>query len=538
MKKKPLIILGSIVLFVVLVAVALPLLINAEQFRPLVESQAKAALGRDVKVGRLELSLWRGGVVAEQLQISDDPAFNKSPFVVARSLEVGVEMLPMILSREAKVTSVELQEPQITLMKNNAGKWNFDSLGTVPGAKPAKDASAKRIAPPPFTVQDLKISDGKITIVQAGKQRVYENVDLEVKNFSTTSDFPFTVSASAPGGGTIKVNGNAGPLQAGDMTQTPLTAEVEIKDLELAATGFVPAASGIAGRLDYSGKIQSDGKKLHSEGKATTSNLKVSKGGAPAQKPVTLDYASDLDLVGKKGTLIRGDILIGQSKAKLTGDFDTRGEAPLVNARFRGDNMALDQLSGVLPAFGVILPAGTQLQGGTVTTDLQLRGPLDRMVITGPIQVANAKLNGFNLKSRASAVSALAGMPSASDLVIQALNSKLRVAPEGIRADGIQLILPGLGTVSGDGIIGVNNGLDFKMRARLVGGGGLIGGMSALSTLGQSRGEIPFMIRGTTSNPVFVPDLAAAMGSTMKAPVQGVQDVGGMFGGLFGKKKK
>jgi hypothetical protein len=46
------------------------------------------------------------------------------------------------------------------------------------------------------------------------------------------------------------------------------------------------------------------------------------------------------------------------------------------------------------------------------------------------------------------------------------------------------------------------------------------------------------MIKGTTNNPVFLPDMAAAMGNTMKAPVQGVQGVGGMFGGLFGKKKK
>ncbi len=537
MKKKPLVIIGSIVLLLILLVVVLPMLINAEQFRPMVESQAKAALGREVKVGRLELSLWRGGVIAEQLQIADDPAFSKAPFVVAKSLAVGVEMLPMILSREAKVTSLELQEPQITLVRNSAGKWNFDSLGTVPGARAPKDPAKKPVAPA-FTVQNLIITGGKITLVQRGQQRMYENVNVVVKDFSTKSNFPFEVSAHTPGGGSLKIEGNAGPLEAGDMTQTPLSADIEVKDLDLSATGFVPPSSGIAGKLDYQGKIKSDGKKLHAEGKATTTQLRVVKGGAPAQRPVTLDYASDHDLVQKRGTLTRGDILIGQAKAKLTGDFDTRGETIAVNARLQGDNMAIDQLAGVLPAFGVILPAGSQLQGGTVNTDLRIQGPLDRLVTTGPIQVSNAKLSGFNLKSRASAVSSLAGMPTASDLVIQALNSRLRVAPDGIRAEGIQLVLPGVGTVAGDGVIGANNSLDFRMRAQLQGGGGLIGGMSALSSLGQSKGEIPFMIKGTTSNPVFLPDVAAAMGNTMRAPVQGVQGVGGMFGGLFGKKKK
>lgn len=537
MKKKPLIIVGSVVLFLILLVVAVPLLINAEQFRPMVESQAQAALGREVKVGRLELSLWRGGVIAEQLQIADDPAFSKAPFVVAKSLAVGVEMIPMIFSQEARVTSVELQGPQISLVRNRAGKWNFDSLGSVPGAKAPKDANKKTTAPP-LTVQNLVISDAQITLVQGGQQRVYEKVNIVVKDFSTTSNFPFEVSAQSPGGGSLSISGRAGPLEPGDMTQTPLSADIDIKNLDLGASGFVPASSGIAGKLDYQGKLRSDGKKLHAEGKATTSQLRVVKGGAPAQRPVTMDLASDLDLVQKRGTITRGDILIGQSKAKLTGDFDTRGETVAVNARLKGDNMAIDQLAGVLPAFGVILPAGTQLQGGTVNADLHLQGPLDRLVTTGPIQVTNAKLNGFNLKSRASGISSLAGMPSASDLVIQALNSRLRVAPEGIRADGIQLVLPGVGTVSGDGVIGANNSLDFKMRAQLQGGGGLIGGMSALSTLGQSKGAIPFMIKGTTTNPVFIPDVAAAMGSTIKAPIQGVQGVGGMFGGLFGKKKK
>jgi hypothetical protein len=75
------------------------------------------------------------------------------------------------------------------------------------------------------------------------------------------------------------------------------------------------------------------------------------------------------------------------------------------------------------------------------------------------------------------------------------------------------------------------------MRAKLANGGGLIGGMSALSTFGQSRGEIPFLIQGTTQSPLFLPDLAGAMAGTAKAPVQGVQGVGGILGGLFGKKK-
>lgn len=532
MNKKLLIIAGSVVALILVVLVAIPLLVDANQFKPRVEAEAKAALGRDVSVGNLELSIFGGSVVVNDFSIADDPAFSKDRFVTAKSIRVGVEMMPLIMSREIKVTSLTLEEPQISLRKNAASKWNFDSLGATGKQQEGKGQAH------PLTVQDLKVENGRITLAQGKKQSTWESVNVSVKNFSNTSKFPFEVSAKSSGGGSLELSGEAGPLHAGDMTQTPLTANVKVKELDLAASGFVPAESGISGKLDYNGKATSDGKTLKSEGRATASNLKVVKGGQPARQPATIDYASTLDLVQKKGELTRGDITVGQSKATLTGTIDTKGETPALNARLKGNGMSLDSLEGLLPAFGVVLPQGSKVQGGTVSTDLALQGPLDRMVITGPINVANTKVSNFNLKSRASGVSSLAGLPSANDLIIQALNSKLRVAPEGIRADGINVVVPGVGTVSGAGVISAANALDFKMRAKLEGGGGLIGGMSAISTLGQSKGEIPFLIQGTTSNPVFLPDVAGAIGSTAKAPVETVKGVGGMFGGLFGGKKK
>src|SRR5437588_616437 len=129
--------------------------------------------------------------------------------------------------------------------------------------KPKVESEA-RAAPGQFSVQDLSLKDGRIDVVQGGKKRTYENVNVSLQNVSEKSAFPFSVDATAPGGGTLKVQGTAGPLNSGDMTATPLTANVSIKGLDLAATGFVPAQSGLAGTLDYDGTIKSDGKKAHS----------------------------------------------------------------------------------------------------------------------------------------------------------------------------------------------------------------------------------------------------------------------------------
>jgi AsmA protein len=532
--KRALIIVGAIVGVLVVIAAAIPFFVDADKFRPRVEAEATAALGRQVKIGKLDFSLLRGAVVAHDVEVADDPRFSKQPFVQAKALSIGAEIWPLITSKELHINSVRLDEPKILLVKNAAAKWNFESLG----AKNERKTASTQQPAPPLSVSSLKIRDGEITVAQGAKKTIYQNVSVDVSNFSDKSEFPFTVGADTPGGGSLKLDGHAGPLAAGDMTTTPLQAEVTVKKLDLAQTGFVDPASGISGKLDYQGQIKSDGKLLQSEGKATASELKVVKSGAAAKQPITVDYASDVDLQQKKGVIKRGDIIAGNTKAKLSGTFDSRGEGINLNARLKGENMPLDGVVGLLPAFGVILPQGTNLQGGVVNTDLALQGPLDRLVTSGPVNVTNTKVQGFNLKQRASAVSALAGMPSGSDLLIQLLNSKLRVAPEGIRADDLQLVLPNVGTLLGAGTIGANNSLNFKMKARLANGGGLLGVGSAISTLGQSKGEIPFLIQGTTASPVFVPDVAGALTNTAKAPVQSVEGIGGALGGLFGKKKK
>jgi AsmA protein len=96
--KRILKIVGIVVGVLILILIALPFFIDANTFRPKLESELTDALGREVKVGNISLSLLSGGVTADNISIADDPAFSKSPFVQAKSLKVGVEMIPLIFS--------------------------------------------------------------------------------------------------------------------------------------------------------------------------------------------------------------------------------------------------------------------------------------------------------------------------------------------------------------------------------------------------------------------------------------------------------
>jgi AsmA protein len=543
-RKKVLIIVGVVFAVFILIALVLPLFVNVDKLRPEVQTQASAALGREVTIGKLELSVFSGGVTAKDVSISDDPGYSNQPFVRAKSLDVGVDLWPLIFSKALHVNTLTLQDPEIHLVKGAGGKWNYSSIGTKSSTdtkrgrrKPAEPTSkpAQASAPQDFSVGRFEINSGRVVVSNAsGKPHTYEDVTVVAKNISPSSVVPFTVSAKSPGEGKVSLDGRAGPLNREDASQTPLEAAVNIEHMDLASTGFLDASSGIAGTLDFKGNLKSDGKQAKTSGNAKVDKLKLVKGGAPARVPVNLDYAADYDLVGKNGSMTKGDILTGKTAAKLTGNFEGRGDVMIVHMKLNGNNMPISDLQGLLPAFGVVLPAGAALSGGTASANLSLDGPIDHLVTTGPINVANTKLTGFNLGEKMKALSALAGVNTGSETVIQQLSSTLRVAPEGIQASNLNLILPQIGAITGNGTIGANNGLNFKMLAKLNNGGGVMGGLSQLTTLGQSKGQLPFLIQGTTANPVFVPDVANAMGQTITAPAKGIGDV---FGGLFGQKK-
>jgi AsmA protein len=553
--KRLLIISGIIVGVLLLVIIAVPLFINVDSFRPDLEKKLSAALNRQVHIGKLDASLLSGGASASDITIADDPAFNKGPFLKASSVNVGVQLMPLIFSKQLKVKSLTIQKPDITLLKNAAGKWNYSTLGaTAQKQKTQPEPSGKA---PDVSVDKFEIAGGTVRVGHssghsAGKESVYQNVNLVAHNISATSAMPFTLSADMPGGGTLNLEGQAGPLNSADAAKSPLDAKITLKHADLAATGFVDPSSGVGGILDFDGQVKSDGHKLHSEGKAKAADLRVVKGGQPAKQPVALDYKSDYALDSDTGT-INANLHTGNSVTNASGTLNAKGEDTLANLKIVGKNMAVNDVEGLLPAFGVVLPAGASLQGGNINMDLNATGPLDRLVIDGPLKIEGTHLSGYNLGSKLGAIAAFTGNKSGTDTLIQTFSSALHVAPEGIKADNIVLDVPSLGIVTGNGVISGDNSLDFKMLMKLSGtANNLLGGLTGVSASAQSKG-LPFLITGKTSNPVFRPAIGGgATADIQNSLLQAVQGNKGnktdgqqqkpnlqdALGGLLGKKKK
>jgi AsmA protein len=552
MKKRWLRVAGIVIAVFLVLLIALPIFINVNSFRPKIETEATNALGRQVKLGDLSLSILSGSVGIEDISIADDPAFSKSPFITAKSLKVGVALMPLIFSKQLNVTRIALNEPQITLLKAPNGVWNFSSLGTAGEKKTPEPEKSGASAAQNFSVAKLEIKDGKLIVGKANsakKNQVYDKVNVEVTNFSYTSQFPLKLSATLPGGGNASLSGKAGPINPQDSSKTPLEVTLKVNNVDLAASGFIDAASGIGGLANLEGTLNSNGSQANAVGRVTCDKLKLSPKGSPAPKAVRIDYAANANLERQAGTITKGDVAIGKAMAHLTGGFQTLRETEVVNLRLNAPDMSVDELEAMLPALGIAIPSGSKLQGGTLSAELGIAGPADKLVITGPVRLTNTKLVGFDLGSKLGALAAFTGKaPSGPDTTIQNASLNARVAPEGTRADAINLTVPAFAVITGAGTISPAGALDFKMIANLH--GGMVGGVTKMAALGGNKDSgIPFSITGTTSNPSFVPDVAGVAGSVAKGAVgdvvsaktgatKGAAGAADALGGMLGKKKK
>ncbi len=532
-------IIGIVVVFLLAVAVALPFLIDGNQFRPALESRLTAALGRPVKLGDLKISLFSGGAVATDLSISDDPAFSKSPFLEAESLKVDVEMLPLILHRKLNVTGITIEQPQIHVIETAAGVFNFSSIGAKSGTSPTPSAAPEPAATPDrapdLSVARIEISNGRITFEKkapGARPNAIDKLDLVAKNFSPGAAFPVSISAGVAGGGTIKIDGTAGPFDSGDAVETPFSAKFHIDHLDLVGSGLVHPDDGIAGMASLDGSAQSARGTINATAKFSAEHLVLAKGGSPAPKPISVDFSLSHHLDNQSGEVRKMAVHLGSVDANLGGTYQLATEPASVDLRLTGSQIPLAELATFLPALNFALPAGSSITQGTADLNVTSSGPLNALVTQGHVAAQNVRLADYDFASKLQVLHDFTGIKAQPHTLIQTLSSDVRHTSGGTALDNVRFAIAGIGAMVGAGAISPSHALNFKMRAAL--------GGSALASLG-GQGGIPFTIQGTAENPVIRPDVGGIVSNTLKDLSSGKSPASaatGLLNDLLGGLKK
>jgi AsmA protein len=519
---------------VIVVVGLIPLFVNADTFRPTIENQLTTSLGRKVTLGHLSLSLFTGSLVAQDISIADDSSLSNSPFLQAKELRIGIELGELLFHHSVQMTDLTVDSASIHLIHAQNGTWNFSSMGSA-AAQPASSQSG---SVPALTVSELKIKNGSGTVSSlpaAGNPIACSDINLTVHQFSFATSFPFELSATIPGDGSIKISGTAGPISQKDASQTPFQATLEIKHFDPVAAGVVQPGDGISMLADFDAQVTSDSGNLQSTGKIVASRLQLARNGSPSPQPVNIDYTVSDNLGSRTGQVSDLAIHTGTVAVHLNGGYNATGQDAVLDLHLSAPNLPIDQLEQLLPAAGVRLPTGSRLSGGTLTASLAITGPANAITIAGPVEIDNTQLAGFDLGSRIQGLNPFAGTKNGTQ--IEKLSTTLNSSPQSTQFSSIYASIPMIGTASGTGSVSPGGALDFQLTAKLsatsaVGGlastginavGGLLGAPKATLT---DEG-IPLTITGTTSDP----SIKANVGAMLK------QTAGGLLGNSSGQQK-
>jgi AsmA protein len=541
---------GGIILILL---IAIPFLLNADNYRPRIQTALSDATGRQVTLGHLSFSLFTGSLTADQLSIADDPAFSQQPFVQAQQIHIGIEVGPLLFDKQIKIRGITIDTPKINLIQNQANVWNYASLGN--SSKRANKPETQSTMPN-LSIGVLEVKDGQVTITDLGAPtppRVIQSVEAKISDFSLTTPFTYSLSAAFPGNGTVSVSGKGGPFNQADASKTPFTAKVEVKHADLVAGGFVLPSAGVSGIADINADVTSNGQSAHVQGSIDASQLKLAANGSPAPRPVHVNFTVDQNLASLSGQLQNTTLTFGKALFNIAGTYKTQGAKTNLNVTAATQGAPINDLEAFLPSLGIQMPSGSKLQGGTLTTNLAVTGTSDAPVITGPVRLDNTQLAGFDLASKMGPAAALVGAKPGGGTMVQILSLNLRESAGALEANNILLTVAGLGTATGNGTVSAAKALNFHVVAKLAQNGAagmattaisMIGGGVGGAASGALKNGIPVTITGTASSPIITPDMKGlTAGAANPASLLGKngpqipnsKNLGKTLGGLLGR---
>jgi AsmA protein len=251
-----LIAIGGTIVLVILILLILPVFVDANKFKPVLEKKVTEMTGRPFSVGgNVDISFFPfAGVSFSDLHLGNPAGFTEKEFVAIKSFDVRVKLLPL-LAREVQVKRFILTDPQIVLIKDKQGRTNWDfstSKGKKPPTQtdpaPSKSDSAEGLPIRSLTVGDFSIKNGTITWIDntSGTRKTIDKVDVVFTDLSF--DRPIGVALSARlDDKPVSLNGTLGPVgQDPGKATIPLDMNLKaLSELSLSLKGTVasPAAN-------------------------------------------------------------------------------------------------------------------------------------------------------------------------------------------------------------------------------------------------------------------------------------------------------
>lgn len=505
-KKVALTIAIIVVVVIIIAAVAIPLLINVDRYRPQVAAEIQQATGKPAQIGKLALTIFpQVAIRVDDFALENPAGFPSGDVVKAKKIYVVVQP-GALLHHQVEIKSLELNDLTLNLLENTQGKWNFEN-------PPASAANNN----PPASGQGSSFTLGVISKVTVSNAQM-----------SAASLLP----SGAPGPALVDVHDANIDLNQVNLSAFTNTASLHREPAPRADTraalrswfNSVVYAADAQGPEVAHGTLKADSLQF--------GDLTVSKVSTDVRLYPKQVFADNLNLKCYSGTL-NGNLTLNFGGANL--DYG-------VDARLKGINVG--ELATAFPqARGMITGTldGSAKLNGMVTHSTN---PLEGITGSGQAAIHDGKLPSLRLNQSLRDLSKIAQLgPSNGDpSSFSSLSADFKIHDGKLDSDKIVLVGNGI-DVDGAGSMSMAGAgtLDYKGDASLAAGGNnpmtsLVAGLSG-GKYANGKVTFPFAVAGTFAQPKFsLKGVGASPNTPMGQVQQEVKSVRGLEG-LFKKKK-
>jgi uncharacterized protein involved in outer membrane biogenesis len=362
MRKAGFIIIGILVVLVILAAVV-PRFIDVNYYRPQIQAELEKQLNRPVTLGDMQASLLPPSITINNAVIGENPAFQTGrPFGSAQKLYVSLQLLPL-LRQDFVVNSVELVRPQVELVRNVQGVWNFSTLGSQNQNKQPSESQQN------FSLGELKLTDGTVGVTDKQKRQprgVYDHIDLSLKNFAPGKPFDLNLTAHLPGQGKqlATLEGHGGPLNQSNMANTPFDGKLTLQEVSLdGVQKFMNSAAleGTNATITGHAAVKNLNGALISSGSLDINNAVVQR--HDIGYPIVVDYDVNNDLTNNFVKINRANIKLGGTPFAIAGTLNGKNTATLMDVKLNAGDVSIAELAKLAGAFGYAFNPDMQVAG-------------------------------------------------------------------------------------------------------------------------------------------------------------------------------
>lgn len=492
-------------------------------------------IGAPVSIGaaRFDLKQWfllRPAVALDDISVGNPPGFPGKNLLHAASISAQVSLLPL-LHKDVQVQSIVIEQPDVVIENGPGGHTNLETvLKKVSSGSNGAPSSPSNGSAATLAIQTFSVTSGSLLYTGPRNFKVHD-INISVSNFSNDRSCDLRLSAKLYGNASgLTVTGTAGPLSAdsfpinGNLSFTIAPAEIPAS-LRREQFGNLLATPGARARAIIQGTVKGDlYGVLSGPAKLTLRDLMLGSqadhllpisGNAPA----TFTAANIVSTPRLQLDVSSAKLELGSGQWNGSAAFSRNGELMKVASRGSIRNLDIDQLLSVFTTergkiYGLLaVPTYSVEMSGHNADELRngMKGTASLSVTKGRVTAMDLPATLQRVLSQNQPAEGTKGATAFDTLTagLTMANAKVNVA--NLLLDGSTL------RVTGDGVLGFDRSLDFKLLAHVSGSLARLVNAGPLP-LPSITADVPLTVTGTVESPVVRPQI----GKMAKSAAEGI----------------